>query len=141
MARQGGKHVSVLLLDDPKKTPVQANIRGIHHKKVWFNAGEFVIVRGNGNIYELWGKVPDCDVNRIKRDFEKHNGDNNTGNFIFRREGEVLSDDEDDHVDVTHIGTKSKSKSKSKLNTTTIPAQPDRNYDINDEKEIDFDSI
>lgn len=146
---QGGKHASVLLLGD-SKTPVAASFRGIHHRKVWMNPGDYVIVRGNGNIYEIWGKVPDSDMTRVRREFEKQEGDENSGNFIFRRDDEYLPDDNSDSetdekktAPVKKISTK---KLTTKTGTIAIPDQPERNYDISkidtDETgKIDFDSI
>jgi hypothetical protein len=138
VSKQGGKHMSVLLLNDPSKTPVHATIRGIHHKRVYMNVDDFVIVRGNGNLYEIWGKVPDSDVSRVRRDFVMAEGDDSNKNFIFQRKNEMLLDDDDidDDNEKEH-----KEKPKGSI---LVPKQPDRNYKldkIDNNERIDIDSI
>jgi hypothetical protein len=124
IARQGGKHVSVIILGDQKKTPVQVMIRGIHHKKVYMMVNDIVIIRGT----EVWGKVPDSDANRIKREFNKREGSEDTGNIIFQNENEINSDDEDENP-------KSRTKSRTTPNITTD------NSNKNEEEEFNFDDI
>jgi translation initiation factor IF-1 len=89
---EGGKGVSVLLLDSIDGKPVHVTIRGIHHKKVWFKKEDLVVVRGS----ELWGKVSDSEANRVRRNFDRLEGKGDSSSIIFRDTNELDDDDEDD---------------------------------------------
>lgn len=91
---EGGKHASVSLL--PNGTTIRAMLRGIHHKKVWFKKDDLVIIRGDSNFAEVWGKVNDNESNQIRRDFDKLEGKNNSSMVIFNE-----SDDSDDEQQTT----------------------------------------
>lgn len=112
----GGKHVSVLLLNDTDNKPICANIRGIHHKKVWFRKDDLVVVRGTGNIVEIWGKVSEEEYNDIKRKFDLKENKGNTDNLIFQE-----NDNESD------------SDSDSDVENNVVLKQPERNFNINEE--------
>lgn len=88
---EGGKGVSVLLLDNTDGKPVHVTIRGIHHKKVWFKKDELVVVRGS----ELWGKVSDGELNRVRRDFDRLEGKGDSSAIVFRDANDLDDDDED----------------------------------------------
>ena len=81
--------------------PVHVNIRGIHHKKVWYKKDDLVVIRG----MEIWGKVSESDYSRVKRSFELLEGKGDASNIEFGDEGddhdESDGDGEDDDVAVT----------------------------------------
>lgn len=89
----GGRNVSVLILNDLTKTPIQVSIRGIHYNRVWYKKDDLVIVRDNDT---LWGKVPDEYYNKVKNDFDKFEGSSDASTLIFRNDDEIGSDDEID---------------------------------------------
>lgn len=99
---EGGKHASVSLL--PNGNTVRAMLRGIHHKKVWFKKDDLVIIRGDNNFAEVWGKVNDNESNQIRREFDKLEGKNN--NSIVFNESD---DSDDDNQPTAKPGLKSQS--------------------------------
>lgn len=122
---EGGKGVSVLLLDNTDGKPVHVTIRGIHHKKVWFKKDELVVVRGS----ELWGKVSDGELNRVRRDFDRLEGKGDSSAIVFRDANDL--DDDEDEEDTAK----------------KVPAQPARNFtldapdDETDKEPINIDDI
>src|SRR5579872_6350206 len=141
---EGGKGISVLLLDSTDGKPVRAAIRGIHHKKVWFKKDDIVVVRGE----EIWGKVNDNEVNRIRRQFDTiEGGKGDKSSIIFRDVNDFNDDDDDEEDDKKVENPKQSSTQKSQKSQQTQAAQtvqPKQNYVVNDKIEsepIDFDSI
>ena len=87
---EGGKGVSVIILNSPDGKPIHVAIRGIHHKKVWFKKEDLVVVRGS----EIWGKVSDGEMNRVRRYFDIFEGRGDNGMVMFRDNG--MEDDEEE---------------------------------------------
>jgi len=113
---EGGKHASVSLL--PNGNTIRAMLRGIHHKKVWFKKEDLVIIRGDSNFAEVWGKVNDNESNQIRREFDKLEGKNNSSMVIFNE-----SDDSDDDQQPT-AKPGLKTQSSLQLNSTAQLIKP-----------------
>lgn len=84
VASQGGKHLSVLLLGDTDMKPIMASVRGIHHKKVYFKKDDFVVIRHNGNLHEIWGHVDDSEIRRVREEFNRFENNGNQSSIIFQ---------------------------------------------------------
>lgn len=120
----GNCQMSVQLLDDPSAKPVNAHIRGIHRGKLFFRPETFVVVRHSGNIREIWGFVPECDVRKVQADFAKVNGKEDKSSIIFRDANEIDDLSSDDEVPLQ--------PTQSLLSTLDI---------IKEERVLDIDSI
>lgn len=68
----GGKHVQVLPKGNAEKDTVQATIRGIHFKKVWFKPDDYVVIVNIDGIYEIKGKVTEEDKKTLQSSFENN---------------------------------------------------------------------
>ena len=73
---QGGKHLTIQLLDSKEKH-VSALIKGSHHRKIWYKKEELIIVRFLENLYEVQGKVSAEETKTIQRLFDKLDGNDN----------------------------------------------------------------
>jgi translation initiation factor IF-1 len=122
LSMQGGKHLTVQLLDNSKGKTVSAIIKGIHHRKIWYAKDELVIIRPLGNLYEVQGKVAEDDIKAIQRRFDKLEGNNN-GLC-------VLNDDDDDNDNDDDADN---SQRLRKINVD--------NKDKSDMSEFDFNAI
>lgn len=80
----GERRMSVLLLDDPSGQPVKATIRGIHINKVWYKKDDIVVIRYNGNLYEIQGFANEGEQRRVREEFNKLEGKTEKGEVIFR---------------------------------------------------------
>ena len=89
---EGGKGISVLLLDNTDGKPIHVTIRGIHHKKVWFKKDELVVVRGS----ELWGKVSEGELNRVRRNFDRLEGKGDGNAIVFQYANDLDDEVSDD---------------------------------------------
>lgn len=99
---QGGKHLSVLLLGDAEQKPIMASVRGIHHKKVYFKKDDLVVVRHNGNLYEIWGHIDESEIRRVREDFNRFENNGNQSSIIFQDKNNIYpSSDDDDEDGVT----------------------------------------
>jgi len=93
---QGGKHLSVLLLGDAEQKPIMASVRGIHHKKVYFKKDDLVVVRHNGNLYEIWGYIDESEIRRVREDFNRFENNGNQSSIIFQDKNNLYPSSDDD---------------------------------------------
>lgn len=121
---EGGKGVSVLLLDNTDGKPIHASIRGIHHKKVWFKKEDIVVIRGS----EVWGKVSDSELNRVRRDFDRLEGKGDSSTIVFKDANE-LDDDSDEEENTKKVPVHS-------AKNCTLNAPPEK-----DDEPLNFDEI
>ncbi|VBB17810.1 hypothetical protein YASMINEVIRUS_273 [Yasminevirus sp. GU-2018] len=119
----GSCQMSVQLLDEPNAKPVNAHIRGIHRGKLFFKKDDYVVIRHNGNLREIWGRVSEGDIRRVREDFAKIEGKGDKSSVIFR-DANDLEDDESDEEDV-------------------VPPQPNRSVldEPTDDADINIDDI
>ena len=100
---QGGKHVTVHPLGNAEKDYISANIRGIHHKKVWFKPDDFVVIRNIENFVEIQGKVTDADMVNVKQTYEKLFKKNDRDTDIGFDIGDNADKKDDDSIDFDKI--------------------------------------
>jgi hypothetical protein len=139
---EGGKHVSVVLLDSPDTKPISATIRGIHHKKVWFKKDDLVIVRDNGNMPELWGKVSENECNKVRRFFDKNSTQGNNDANIFQNAND--SDDEEGEDEDENAAKKTPMTTNSNVFSSTTNNQKKSTLSdiiVGEDGEINIDDI
>jgi translation initiation factor IF-1 len=95
----GGKHIEVKLANPTEdgKTIVTCRIKGKMCKKVWFKPDQYVIISPqiSDNIYEIDGRVPESDLNRVQRMFEQNCDGEDIGVQIGGDENDVEEDHDD----------------------------------------------
>jgi hypothetical protein len=142
---EGGKGVSVMPLKSIDQKPVHVNIRGIHHKKVWYRKDDLVVIRG----IEIWGKVNESEHNLVKRGFDKLEGKGDGSNVIFENEEEDIDDmDDADIIDKDMDKDKVNKKNTNVKPTAAATAAATISFGISatkkteeDDDDIDIDAI
>lgn len=98
---QGGKHMTVQPLDNLNGCTVLAIIKGKHHRKVWYNKDELIVIRNigkrdnNKDLYEVQGKVQVQENSAVRNKFDKLQGDEDN-NYIFADDDEISDSDSSD---------------------------------------------
>jgi translation initiation factor IF-1 len=141
--KEGGKQMRVQLLGEKKHAI--ATLRGIHHKKMWLNPDDLIIIRKNGNLMEIWGKVPDQYARDIQKLFDSEEiteSNNFSGDFCEICDDLNDLDDSDDLNNMNDIDEFSEfdnfdeNNKLSKLNKSNKPNKSNKtnkfnNYDNN----------
>lgn len=118
---QGGKQLTVLLLDSIDKKPVTAHVRGIHHRRVYFKKDDLVVVRDCGNILEIWGYVNESEIRRVRDEFNTYENDGNQNSIIFREANSIYP---------------SSSEEEEKQNDNIVPPQQNQpTFPVSDSSE------
>lgn len=142
----GGKHVTLKLCENNVKKLMPAIIRGIHHKKLWFNKDDMVVVRDNGNLNEIWRKVTQAEIHIVQKEFDKLDNENgSSGNDIIFREPDAndtseSSDDESNNVD-KHLRIAPQPTRKFVIDNDSDDDNDDTDGNIQNGKNIEIDDI
>jgi translation initiation factor IF-1 len=137
----GGEHLNVELpeTNEDNETIITCRIPGRLYKKVWFKAGQFVVVgeKFSGKIYELKGKVLESELNKVKRLFENTTDADDIGVQIGGEEGELEEDHDDMVLGVRKITTTNKSVTKQNKPSTKNNTNNPTDLESMDSADID----
>ena len=122
----GGEHLEVELIepDESNDKIVMCRIPGKFFKKIWFRAGDLVVLSGkfSDTIYDLKGRVQESDVNSVQKLFDRTK---------VEATGIRIGADDDDDLDYDAIALGIK---------TTKVKNSDSEYDSDSDVDSDSDS-
>lgn len=139
----GGAHLKMINIKDGRS--FRATIPGKFRKKIWFKAGDAVVVtKVMDNVFEIKGKISDFDMAKIRGQIEKLNQQNGDikCNIHFGDENDVFSEsDDDDETEVTKPIPKDRAKNLQKGVARVARATDDipKDSTSTDKEDEDFD--